>query len=113
MSSPLDNVPLIVRMPSEMLTSRSSLLTPAVRAFMMRFSSVSYTSTANCPGKSSSWSSHVAFASFAAGAGVVAAACGAATGSARSMLSSFKNAAASSSSISRSSFCLRAMTSST
>ena len=67
-----------------MLTSRSSLLTPAVRAFMIRFSSVSYTSTANCPGKSSSWSSHVAFASFAAGAGVVAAACGAATGSARS-----------------------------
>ncbi|MCY1367080.1 hypothetical protein D9M69_539960 [compost metagenome] len=102
-SSPLLSVPLIVRMPSLMLTSRSSLLTPAVRALTTSRSSVSYTSTASWPGKSSSASSQFSSADGAAGA----------VDSVVVRSSSFRNAAASSSSMSKSSFCFRAMISST
>ena len=101
-SSPLERVPLIVKIPSLMLTSSSSLFTPAVRALTTNLSVVSYTSTASWPGNSSSESSQLASTVVAASVALF-----------DDKASSLRKAAVSSSSINKSSFCLRAMISST
>ena len=59
----------MVKILSEMVTSRSPLEMPAVRALTTNLSAVSYTSTANCPGKSPGSSSH-ASGSSSAGSGL-------------------------------------------